>query len=178
MPAVLVQNDLYARIKSAVVNTLQYWIDNPYPIKSIPQGAFYQRLQGCGGVYSQPDYDTDSMNVDYPCIMCVYSGLREEYAGGDTVSSAYIWPVGVMIVDNTGKGVLTNEGTYTGWRKDIADIFHQQKLFDYDDSGHQSLVQEVCGGLVTANLIFDMKNQKFLNVQSALLLKFEAWELG
>ena len=179
MSQTLVRNNVYDRIKRAVVSTLIYWMNNTISTDpNNPQGPQYQRLQGCGGVFSQPEYDTDSTNVSYPCVMCCYEGLRPQFLGGDSSARAFNWPVAILLLDNVAKGVIANEAAYAEWQKDLFDMFHQQKLFDYDlATGFPNLVQEVTGGLVEGNLIFDTKNPKFALVKMGVVATFEAWEL-
>jgi hypothetical protein len=149
-------NDLYSRVKLGVVATLK---------------ALNLSSPGIGGVYSQPDVDTDSTNISFPCIVCVYTGLTEEVLGGDSELRQYNWPVGLMVLDNIGKGVLGNESMYTGWRKQITDAFHQQKLMNAGQA-----VAGVANCIVMPRLIFDVRLPQFQRVQSSLLIKVEAWE--
>lgn len=148
----MLSTDLYQRIKAAAQTTIEGLA-----------------LPNAGGVYVQTDLETDSVNIDYPCIVLTSAGLTETLGPGDNLMFQWVFPVNLFIEDNTGKGVLQNEGAYTGWRKAIFNRFHQRRL-------DPSLLLDYVSCMVEPRAMFDVRLPQYQRVQSSMLLKFEAWE--
>jgi hypothetical protein len=140
---------LYEEIKQGVVGVLQNL-----------------GLQGMESTSIVSQYDVDMANASTPGIQCISAGLTDQAQAGDTEMRQYMWPVGLMIVDNPGSKTWNLEGLYLGWRKQIYDAFHMQNPL--------SEISGVAGCTVSPRVIFDPRNERYAAVQSSLLVWVEA----
>lgn len=81
-------------------------------------------------VYSQIDADSDTANIDYPCIVLTTAGLRRRLLPGDSRLRQYEYPVGFLLLDRPGAMAKAHEKErlYNTWLKQIDDAIYQRRL--------------------------------------------------
>lgn len=160
MPEPAAVPDLFTTIKNATVTTLKTMADAG-------------DLEGMdGGIVSQIDFETDQQHLTFPCIVVFTAMLSDEFEdlGGDTLYKHFYLPLGLAIADREPAKAQENEAKFLKWRKTIADLFHQRRVFN--GNGGRPTVKQVQKCDVKMRMMFDPRVTAYQLIRSSMVLRF------